>query len=113
MISPRADAGGSTVQTLEFGVSGMTCASCVNRVEKAIRAVPGVQGASVNLATERAQVEIGTGADAGAVAAAVVRAGYEVEETPVDLAIEGMTCASCVGRVERALKVVPGVMSAQ
>ena len=40
----------------EFGIDGMTCASCVGRVEKAIAAVPGVQTANVNLATERATV---------------------------------------------------------
>ena len=98
---------------LEFGVSGMTCASCVGRVERAVRAVPGVRDAVVNLATERARVAMAPGTDAGAVTAAVARAGYGVEEAAVDLAVDGMTCASCVGRVERSLSRVPGVLGAQ
>ncbi|MFC5512752.1 heavy metal translocating P-type ATPase [Massilia jejuensis] len=62
-----------------FDISGMTCASCVARVEKAVRAVPGVREASVNLATERASVR-GTAAP-GAVVAAVRAAGYEARAT--------------------------------
>jgi len=107
---PGTDATG---QRLEFAVSEMTCASCVRRVEKAILAVPGVKEATVNLATERAQVSMEGSADAGAVAAAMARAGYQVEASAVDLAVEGMTCASCVGRVERALSRVPDVLGAQ
>ena len=60
---------------LRFDIAGMTCASCVARVEKALRAVPGVREASVNLATERAEVK-GDALDADALAAAVERAGY-------------------------------------
>jgi Cu+-exporting ATPase len=59
----------------EFDIEGMTCASCVARVEKALKAVPGVSGATVNLATERASVQ-GPGVDSAAVLAAVERAGY-------------------------------------
>ncbi|QJE02759.1 heavy metal translocating P-type ATPase [Massilia forsythiae] len=63
---------------LQFDIRGMTCASCVARVEKALAAVPGVQDASVNLATEKASVR-GAGLDAGLLAAAVVKAGYEAD----------------------------------
>jgi Cu+-exporting ATPase len=117
----------------------MTCASCVNRVEKAIGKVPGVERAAVNLATERATVSYDpretTVAD---IAAAVERAGYGVAELPAEpaiapapsnsngassgealpgsaeavLPIEGMTCASCVRRVEKGLEKVPGVTAA-
>ncbi len=93
-------------------VDGMTCASCVARVERAVAAVPGVQGASVNLATESLTVR-GAPALAGAVGEAVVRAGYEVPRQTLTLAVEGMTCASCVGRVERALARTEGVLSAE
>jgi len=65
----------------------------------------------VNLATERAEVT-GTALDRAALVKAVADAGYEVPARPVELAIEGMTCASCVARVEKALKSVPGVTSA-
>ncbi len=89
-------------------VEGMTCASCVGRVERALKAVPGVQSASVNLATERAEVT-GAAVDRALLVKAVEDAGYDVTSRPVDLQIEGMTCASCVARVERALKTVSGV----
>jgi Cu+-exporting ATPase len=84
----------------------------VARVEKAIAAVPGVAKANVNLAAERAEVEFAGVADLGPVVAAVERVGYEIREESAELAIREMTCASCVARVEKALKAVPGVRSA-
>jgi Cu+-exporting ATPase len=108
--------------TLTFPVQGMTCASCAGRVERALRAVPGVQSAEVNLATEAVAV---TAAPAAAGAAvmngtlgaglrkAVERAGYGVGEAAFDLGIDGMTCASCAARVEKALLAVPGVTAAE
>jgi Cu+-exporting ATPase len=95
-----------------FQVEGMTCASCVGRVEKAIRAVPGVISASVNLATERATVEFAGKSEPSAVIAAIAKAGYATRQETIDMQIEGMTCASCVSRIERALAAVPGVISA-
>ncbi len=97
--------------TFALDVEGMTCASCVARVERALKAVPGVQSASVNLATERADVT-GAAVDRALLIKAVEEAGYDVPSRPVDLQIEGMTCASCVARVERALKSVSGVTNA-
>ncbi|RYH01491.1 MAG: heavy metal translocating P-type ATPase, partial [Alphaproteobacteria bacterium] len=96
----------------DFGIEGMTCASCVRRVEKAIAAVPGVQSANVNLATERATVAFDDPAAAGAVLEAITRAGYQPHVEVKELQIEGMTCASCVNRFEKALKSVPGVVEA-
>jgi heavy metal translocating P-type ATPase len=92
-------------------VEGMTCASCVGRVERALQAVSGVKTAAVNLATERAEI-IGPDLDRSALVKAIEDAGYDVPTRPIDLIIEGMTCASCVARVERALKTVPGVTAA-
>src|SRR5690606_15782341 len=86
-------------------------ASCAGRVERALLKVPGVASASVNLATEQAHVESSEGDLAGLVQA-VEQAGYAVPQQTLELAVEGMTCASCVGRVERALLKVPGVRSA-
>ena len=101
-----------SLRQLSIPIEGMTCASCVGRVERALAAVPGVTAASVNLATESAAVTLQPGAEAGALIAAVERAGYAVPHATIDLAIDGMTCASCVGRVERALAAVPGVLEA-
>ncbi|SFK17130.1 heavy metal translocating P-type ATPase [Falsiroseomonas stagni] len=95
--------------TVSLPVEGMTCASCAGRVERALGKVPGVLSASVNLASETATVS-GTARPAD-LAAAIRAAGYQVPEQLRTLGIEGMTCASCAGRVERALAKVPGVLS--
>ncbi len=103
----------SAIQPITLSVEGMSCASCVGRVERALKAVPGVTGAEVNLATETARIV--TDGRIGPVALADVldKAGYPARVVPLDLQISDMTCASCVGRVERALAAVPGVLSAQ
>ncbi len=92
-------------------VSGMTCASCAGRVERALLKVPGVASASVNLATEQVHIE-SSESPLIKLIQAVEKAGYAVPLQTLELAVEGMTCASCVGRVERALLKVPGVHSA-
>ena len=93
-------------------IEGMTCASCVGRVEKANRAVPGVASASVNLATERAEVAFSAKSDPLGVVRAIRDAGYDTAMESVELAIDGMTCASCVNRIEAALQAVSGVAEA-
>lgn len=98
------------VQQWTFGVEGMTCASCVARIETALTQVPRVSAARVNLASEAVMVE--ADADLAPLLEAVEGAGYRVKEEQLDLAIGGMTCASCVGRVEKALLKVPGVLAA-
>jgi len=93
-------------------IEGMTCASCVSRVEKALAKVPGVAHAAVNLATERASITAGSAVAQDAIVNAVNRAGYEVPLNSTTLDIKGMTCASCVSRVEKALLRLPGVSAA-
>ncbi len=91
----------------------MTCAACVGRVEKVLNAVPGVRQATVNLATERATVSFDASETTSLVLArAVQRAGYDVRTEEVTFAVGGMTCAACVGRVERALQGADGVVEA-
>ena len=97
---------------LQLQITGMTCASCALRVEKALAKVPGVLQASVNLATEQACVRADASVGTQVVADAVHRAGYGVAMVSTTLAVQGMTCASCVARVEKALLKVPGVASA-
>ena len=103
----------SAAATLSLPIEGMTCASCVQRVEKALAGVPGVRSAAVNLATESAAIELAQAVPSAALAAAVRRAGYAVPQETVTLSVRGMTCASCVARVERALQQVPGVVAAE
>jgi len=95
-----------------FTVDGMTCASCVARVEKALAAVPGVTGTSINLATDTARVMSSQQVPLATLQAAVSKAGYALATQEVDLQVADMTCASCVGRVEKALLKVPGVLNA-
>ncbi|AUX80240.1 heavy metal translocating P-type ATPase [Sinorhizobium fredii] len=99
-------------QNVSLSVEGMSCASCVARVEKAISAVPGVVSASVNLATERADIRFDETAKPSEIINAIENLGYGAVEDALELGIEGMSCASCVGRVEKALKAVPGVVEA-
>lgn len=101
-----------TRETVSLPIEGMTCASCVGRVERALKIVSGVLDASVNLATERADVRLTGPVDRADLIRAIEIAGYTVTASTIELAIDGMTCASCVGRVERALRTVPGVTEA-
>jgi len=95
-----------------FPVQGMTCASCVSHVEKALGQIPGVESAKVNLATETATVQYDpTHASLDSFAKAVQDEGYQVPLETEIFSVKGMTCASCVGRVEKALHQVPGVSS--
>ena len=100
-------------QVWRFPVTGMTCASCVARVEKALAATPGVASASVNFATEEASVQGDDAVTLAVLKAAVDKAGYAIGSQTLRLRIGDMTCASCAGRVEKALLKVPGVLSAQ
>lgn len=106
-LEPNSDA-----IDLTFQIGGMTCASCAARVERALKAVPGVREASLNLATERATVRADPETPVEILYEAVEKAGYEVPAAAFSLSISGMTCASCVTRVEKALRKVPGVAEA-
>ncbi|MBC7220811.1 heavy metal translocating P-type ATPase [Candidatus Bipolaricaulota bacterium] len=96
---------------VQFPVQGMTCASCVAHVKKALSAVPGVKGAEVNLATGRATVNLGEDVPLPSLVQAVRAAGYEVPTDTATLTSGGMTCAACAMHVEKALAGVPGVVA--
>jgi Cu+-exporting ATPase len=98
---------------LTIPVTGMTCASCVRRVERALYKNEGVASASVNFAAEKATVEYDSKATSpGELVGVIEGAGYSTDVRETTFGVTGMTCASCVGRVERALKKVPGVLDA-
>ncbi len=100
-------------QHVRVPIAGMTCATCAGRVEAALNAVPGV-AATVNLADEQADLRFDPDqATPARIADAVEAAGYDIRPARRDLAISGMTCATCVGRVEHALAAVPGVLRAE
>ena len=97
--------------SVSLPVTGMSCAACSRRVEKALSKVDGVSSASVNLATGRARVEYELGSVSERDLIGVVEgSGYGVDSRKADLGVTGMSCASCVGRVEKALKKVPGIL---
>ena len=102
-----------TTEHFTLPIKGMTCASCVGHVARALEDVEGVEGVSVNLATEKATVTLRSGdAPLSDLVSAVEDAGYSVATEKATLGISGMTCASCVGHVEKALTKVEGVASA-
>ncbi len=103
---------GATTIRRDIGLTELSCAACVKRVERALGNVPGVASVSVNLATARASMETSRDFELGAALAALDKAGYPAASEPIDLEISGLSCAACVGRVERALKRVPGVREA-
>ncbi|MDP6125253.1 MAG: copper ion binding protein, partial [Candidatus Latescibacteria bacterium] len=95
----------------DLPVSGMHCASCANAVEKVVSGVDGVISASINHANEQATVIYDPGSvTVAALLEAVKQAGYGVPTEQITLSVGGMTCASCVAHVEKALKGVDGVV---
>lgn len=98
-----------TVQ-LAFRVEGMTCANCSSRVERVLKRVPGVVEANVNLATEKASVVLEqNGPEAVDLFEKIENAGYHAVTEHLEIGVGGMTCANCVGRVERVVKKLDGV----
>ena len=101
-----------TQNITKLQIQDMSCASCVGRVEKALHALPGVITANVNLADESAQIQYDDSIEIPVLITALTDAGYPAVVEEVTLEIEGMSCASCVGRVEKALELGAGVLSA-
>ncbi|MCI0850026.1 MAG: copper ion binding protein, partial [Chloroflexi bacterium] len=103
-----------TVDRITIPVGGMHCASCVTKVEGSLSKVAGVESAAVNLASEEATVEFQPGVcTVDDLYRAVETVGYEPKPITRTYAVRGMTCASCVKRVEDALLRVDGVERAQ
>ncbi|MDE2343484.1 MAG: heavy-metal-associated domain-containing protein, partial [Betaproteobacteria bacterium] len=94
---------------VDLPIEGMTCTACATRIEKTLNRLPGVQ-ATVNVATDKAQIRF----DANRISPqelveAVQKTGYGVPRQTTELAISGMTCASCAARIEKVLNQLPGV----
>ena len=97
---------------LVFPVDGLSCASCVARTENALTALPGARDVSVNLASHEARLTLDGATRAADVAEALREIGKPARPHEIALAIDGMSCASCVARVEDALTGVPEVLRA-
>ena len=101
---------------MTFTIKGMTCASCVNRIEKIVSKVEGVKSVSVNFASNQALVDANDTVLAEHVIESIDKIGYEAEmidevskQRKLLFSVKGMTCASCVNRVEKIVSKVEGV----
>ena len=101
-----------TKKQVTLPVQGMTCASCVSHVQKALSKVEGAEDVNVNLATEKASLWFDSDLPASALVDAVRETGYDVATDTLTLSVGGMTCASCVAHVQKALSKVDGVLEA-
>ncbi len=104
---------GRKIKQIILPIQGMSCASCVDKIEKALTRVEGVSQANVNLATEKATVDYDSSkVSADLLIQTVEDTGYRIGVEKTILPIKGMSCASCVDKVEKALKSVDGVITA-
>jgi Cu+-exporting ATPase len=99
-------------QHSRFNLEGMSCGSCVARVERALKSVPGVAEARANLSTRTADVDYEAPATPRMLIEQLQRVGYRPRQDEILLSVEGMSCASCTGRVERVLRAQAGVLEA-
>jgi len=110
----HASGSSTSTSTVDLQIEGMACASCAQRVETILSQQEGVRHAAVNFATSSARVEFTRGAvNVADLAQAVRDVGFGVVEETAELSIDGMSCASCVRRVEDALRSLPGVIQAE
>lgn len=101
------------IQTISLHISGMTCASCTNKVENVLNKTPGIEKATVNIATEKASVIYNPKLiQFHDIVKIVENLGYQVVTEKINLKILGMTCASCAQRVEQGLNKLQGVANA-
>ncbi|MBT9614383.1 MAG: copper-translocating P-type ATPase [Burkholderiales bacterium] len=94
---------------IDLPIGGMTCTACATRIERSLNQQPGVT-AAINLAAEKARVDYDPAQTTPEQIVSIIeKAGYQVPEQHVSLALEGMTCAACATRIEKALNLLPGV----
>jgi len=100
----------AAAQNISLSVEGMSCASCVGRVDKGLHEVTGLSDIAVNLASDSARFKADSPETVSAAVAQLAALGYPAREEKVILSIESMSCASCVGRVDKAIAALPGVL---
>ena len=93
-------------------ISGMSCAACARRIEKAVEKLPGVEQVNVNFATESATVEYQPSLNLDTIMEKIKNAGFAVIAEQVEFKLGGMSCAACAARIEKKLKATPGVIKA-
>jgi len=94
-------------------INGMSCANCAANIEKTLSKLPGIYQANVNFASEKAIIEYSPAEiNASAIITAITEPGFMPVISKSNFIVKGMSCASCVGRVEKAIMDIPGVISA-
>ncbi|MHB1232400.1 MAG: heavy metal translocating P-type ATPase [Burkholderiales bacterium] len=94
---------------IDLPIGGMTCTACATRIESSLNKQPGIT-ATINLAAEKARVDYDPAQTTPEQIVSIIeKTGYQVPEQQVTLALEGMTCAACATRIEKALNQLPGV----
>lgn len=96
--------------TYSLPISGMTCTNCSQRIERALGKLQGVDSVEVNFATEHARIQTRQ-VPLKEVVTCIEQAGYQVPRHTLELKIEGITCANCVGRIERLVNKMPQVLA--
>ena len=104
----------SDTHSIRLTVKGMSCASCSSRIEKKVRSLEGVDEAQVNFGAELATVKLDpTKISVPEISNTIEKLGFQVEKVKNSFPVEGMTCASCVSRVEKQLSAIEGVLDVQ
>jgi len=112
-MNTSSEAATTNTEHMLATVTGMTCTACSNRLEKALLRAPGVESATVNFATEQADIQFDPAAtNASTMAKTICNAGFGVGESLFTFEVGGMTCGACAARIEKMLMRVPGVLEA-
>jgi len=112
---PEVKKGGEVsteAKRIDIPITGMSCASCASRIQDALRKLDGVQDASVNFAAERATVfYTPSRVKLDTLIKVIQDLGYGITTSKITIPIKGMTCASCVKRIQDALSSIDGIVS--
>ncbi|MDP3024892.1 MAG: copper ion binding protein, partial [candidate division Zixibacteria bacterium] len=111
---PRRDeTEGTKGERIDLPITGMSCASCAQTIQKGLSELQGVDKASVNLATSKTTIFYDPGkVGVNSFISSIRKSGYDVGTVSVELPIQGIDCASCVQKIERALLESKGVTNA-
>jgi len=112
-VHPESQAKVRPLERIDLPIVGMTCASCAQRVQESLSQLKGVNKASVNFATSRATVSYDPQqAEVENLIFAIRESGYDVGTVSIEVPIQGIDCASCVQKIEKALLTTKGVTKA-
>jgi Cu+-exporting ATPase len=100
----------ASLTDISIAITGMSCASCAGRLEKQLAKLTEIDGVSVNIATESAHIHLNSAISFHTLSRTIEQAGYGIATDDLHLDVKGMSCASCVGRVEKVLSNLNGVL---